>query len=76
MNTPSNCTTCQYKRLNAGREGWCYMFRNAPDGECAQYLPPAMPKQWYRTTLGSLRDCGEAGHAEGKCGNASCVRGA
>ena len=22
------------------------------------------------------RDCGEAGHAEGKCGNASCLRGA
>lgn len=21
-------------------------------------------------------DCGEAGHAEGKCGNASCLRGA
>lgn len=22
------------------------------------------------------RDCGEAGHAEGKCGNAQCLRGA
>ena len=23
----------------------------------------------------ALRDCGEAGHAEGKCGNAQCLRG-
>jgi hypothetical protein len=23
-----------------------------------------------------IRDCGEAGHAEGRCGNAACLRGA
>lgn len=29
-----------------------------------------------RHGAGSLRECGEAGHAEGKCGNARCLRGA
>lgn len=33
----SNCNNCKYKEHNDG--GWCYMFRNKPNGVCGQYVP-------------------------------------
>jgi hypothetical protein len=33
----SNCEKCEYKKNNDG--GWCYMFRNKPNGVCSQYIP-------------------------------------
>ena len=33
----SNCETCDYKKINQDPDLWCYMFKDAPEGECAQH---------------------------------------
>jgi len=40
MNT-KNCSNCEYKRIesNVGSEGHCYMFKQEPDSDCAQFKP-------------------------------------
>lgn len=37
---PSDCNNCRHKQHPQG--GHCYMFRNKPEGNCAQYdsVPP------------------------------------
>ena len=32
-----NCDTCYFKKINQGKSGWCYMFREEPEGECRQH---------------------------------------
>lgn len=34
---PSDCSNCDHKRYKV--DGHCYMFRNQPTGNCAQYKP-------------------------------------
>lgn len=34
---PSDCENCRHKQHPDG--GHCYMFRNKPEGNCAQYQP-------------------------------------
>jgi len=40
-----NCEVCEYKNLETGdkEEGFCYMFKDKPDGKCGQFSPIAPP---------------------------------
>ena len=31
------CETCVHKKIDDGRGGHCYMFRDAPTGRCGQW---------------------------------------
>lgn len=50
MNCLSNCENCAHKKDPQG--GWCYMFRDEPDGLCRQYkggyprYRPQPPRDW------------------------------
>jgi hypothetical protein len=35
MSNPNRCETCNHKRTPDG--GWCYMFRDEPNFDCAQH---------------------------------------
>jgi hypothetical protein len=35
MANPNNCDRCDHKKHPDG--GWCYMFKNEPDGFCAKH---------------------------------------
>lgn len=38
MSCNMNCENCYYKAINPpSDEGFCYMFRNEPDGDCGQF---------------------------------------
>ena len=37
MSNPNNCKTCDYTKLNANRDGHCYMFRDEPTDVCMQH---------------------------------------
>ena len=30
----NNCETCDYKKMNEGQDGWCYMFKDEPTELC------------------------------------------
>lgn len=54
MSRLSNCNTCKHKQHPDG--GWCYMFRDQPNGVCAKHTPPAQddesgcrcePSDWF-----------------------------
>lgn len=32
-----NCDNCEYKAVNRGRTGHCYMFKLEPEGMCEQF---------------------------------------
>lgn len=34
---PNNCDTCDYKKMNTGQEGWCYMFKDEATEVCMQH---------------------------------------
>ena len=36
MNNENKCITCYWKKINEGKEGFCYMFEKQMNN-CAQY---------------------------------------
>ena len=34
MSNPNNCKTYEYTKINAGKEGHCYMFKDEPTNVC------------------------------------------
>jgi hypothetical protein len=51
MINPNNCKTCDYTKLNANREGHCYMFLNAPDDVCMIHTLRDKPLHAFGETL-------------------------
>lgn len=54
MSCLMNCNTCHYKKINQDQLGWCYMFREEPNGECRQHTGSEKEKQAYMS--GSIVD--------------------
>lgn len=37
MSNPNNCEACEYKAMNDGEDGHCYMFKNEPTEVCMRH---------------------------------------
>jgi hypothetical protein len=56
MSNPNNCATCDYTKLNANREGHCYMFKDAPSDICMIHTLKDKPLHSFAETLSSAID--------------------
>lgn len=53
MSNPNNCATCDYMKLNASRDGHCYMFSDEPNEVCMQHTGRNKPLHAFGDALAS-----------------------
>ncbi|MGK2231163.1 MAG: hypothetical protein ACI92O_000321 [Colwellia sp.] len=50
-----NCNNCEYKEINVGREGHCYMFRVEPEDYCGQFVFSQQAQREMSIALNSIQ---------------------
>lgn len=55
----SNCATCDHKRERV--DGWCYMFREPPEGRCYQHTGEKGPLTNLESLIKQVQQMGAQG---------------